>query len=296
MLQLRVPRPSPRLSSVVTAPLVAIALLFAIATPTTRSASAQPIEGTVPIAVLSLTPPIQTQPIGASFTVDVQVANVDNLAAYDFTLTFDNTVLEYVSVADAGFLTSTGRRAMCASPEAFGGRTAEQNVNNDGAFNYHCNTYGMIVDATGTRGPDGAGVIAHVTFRAKAAGASGVNFVGTTGVASYHIHAANGNVDGDREVYGYTGLASVEDCSGNGCTPIVIGVASQGASVVVKAACLWDVNGSGRVDSLDLLLVALHFNAMTGSPRYDARYDLNHSGWINSLDLLIVARHFGNCP
>ncbi len=243
-----------------------------------QSVHAQPSEGNVPFATLSLSPPIQSQPLGATVAVDVNVADVTDLAAYDFTLTFDKTILAYASVTDAGFLTSTGRTALCSSPPSI------EVANDQGSVNFHCNTYGLINNGFGTHGPSGSGVLAHVTFTAIASGASGINFSGVR------------NGIGDPNVFGYTGLASVESCVVDSCSPIFIGVAAQGASVVVKAACPWDVTGNGDVNSIDLLGVALHFNALEGTGRYDAKYDLNHNGWINSLDMLIVARHFGPCP
>ena len=54
----------------------------------------------------------------------------------------------------------------------------------------------------------------------------------------------------------------------------------------------WDINMDGRVNILDLITVAMHFNAMEGSEEYAKEVDLNNDGIINVLDLIIVAMHW----
>lgn len=253
-----------------------------------------------PVATLSAVPASQIRPLaGAAFDVDLRVSNVVDLAAYDLTLTFDPNVLEFVGASDAGYLTSTGRTAACSGPAGFNGLTPAQNVNANGAFNLHCNTYGLIAGSAGTHGPSGSGVLARATFKPKGVGTSAITFVATAQYSpAYRIRAADPSVPGDGGEYAFTGLSSVETCGVNGgCAPIAIDVVTQNALVTVGGVvgCRGDVNGSGRVDSTDMLLVALHFNAFIGDARYDPKYDLNSSGIINSIDMLIVALHFGPC-
>ena len=52
----------------------------------------------------------------------------------------------------------------------------------------------------------------------------------------------------------------------------------------------WDVNGDGRVDVIDLLLVAGNFGQ---SNLTDLRIDVNGDGAINIFDMIVVAQHFG---
>jgi hypothetical protein len=61
-------------------------------------------------------------------------------------------------------------------------------------------------------------------------------------------------------------------------------------------ACVGDVNGSGLVNSLDLLRIARHFTGLPGSQNHDSMYDVDHNGAINSADLALAATHFGKCP
>ena len=280
-----------------TSVLACIVLVLASMGPGSRFADA----GSVPAATLSVTPSSQTRPLaGAPFAVDVRVAGVQDLAAYDVTLTFDPKVIEFVGVSDGGYLTSTGRTAACSQPSGFNGLTPTQNVNANGAFNIHCNTYGLINAGAGTHGPSGSGLLAQVTFRPKGVGISAITFVATAASSPpYRIRAADPAVPGDAGEYGFTGLSSVESCGANGgCAPIAIEIgAAQNALVTVGGVvgCRGDVNGSGSVDSTDMLLVALHFNAFVGDARYDTKFDLNNNGSINSIDMLIVALHFGLC-
>jgi lysophospholipase L1-like esterase len=54
-----------------------------------------------------------------------------------------------------------------------------------------------------------------------------------------------------------------------------------------------DVNGDGRVDGADLILLGLHFGALRGTANYSAAADLNSDGAIDGLDLAILAANFG---
>ena len=48
----------------------------------------------------------------------------------------------------------------------------------------------------------------------------------------------------------------------------------------------------GHVNVLDLIVIAMHFNAVEGSEEYTEEVDLNNDGEINVLDLIIVAMHW----
>ncbi|MBC8249729.1 MAG: hypothetical protein H8E90_08630, partial [Anaerolineales bacterium] len=49
-------------------------------------------------------------------------------------------------------------------------------------------------------------------------------------------------------------------------------------------------------DVVDIMLVASHWNAVEGEPRYDAACDLDNDGDIDVVDIMLVASHWGdNC-
>lgn len=58
-------------------------------------------------------------------------------------------------------------------------------------------------------------------------------------------------------------------------------------------ALLGDVDGSGRIDGMDLILFARTFGALEGEDRYALSSDFNQTGQIDGLDLIILATNFG---
>ena len=80
---------------------------------------------------------------------------------------------------------------------------------------------------------------------------------------------------------------------------------SQGASYQVGAGYWYgiavptlpllegDVNRDWQVNLLDLVSVAIAFNAATGDPRYDPDADLNNDGIVDIFDLVKVGINFG---
>jgi Dockerin type I domain len=58
-----------------------------------------------------------------------------------------------------------------------------------------------------------------------------------------------------------------------------------------------DVNGDGAVDGLDVLRLAVGFNAGSMDPRYDAAADLDRDGLVDGMDLSYLAAFYANaCP
>jgi Cohesin domain len=106
-------------------------------------------------------PSSQTVSIGDNFGVDIRIENVENLGSYEWLLTFDPAVLDYVSVSNGSFLGSTGRTVFC--PGA---------ILDTGSVRFGCSTAG-----TTPPGPSGAGVLATITFSALATGTSSLDLV-----------------------------------------------------------------------------------------------------------------------
>ena len=61
----------------------------------------------------------------------------------------------------------------------------------------------------------------------------------------------------------------------------------------VRAAVPGDVNGDGKVDVFDVILVARSFGSHLGQPNYNPAADLNNDTVIDIFDALIVAANFG---
>jgi Cohesin domain len=93
----------------------------------------------------------------ADFKVDIVADNVSNLAAFQFSLTYDPSVIKYVSVEGGSFLGSTGREEQCLDPNIDGG--------NPEMLRFNCVTLGPPVSVQGAKaGASGSGVLATVTF------------------------------------------------------------------------------------------------------------------------------------
>ena len=61
-------------------------------------------------------------------------------------------------------------------------------------------------------------------------------------------------------------------------------------ALVLRGRLIWDVNGDGRVNILDIVLVAQNI----GQPvSVNSRVDVNGDGTVNILDLVLVAQHLG---
>jgi hypothetical protein len=167
---------------------------------------------------------------GNTFTVDINVSDVNNLGAFDFTITFDNGVLEYVGLADGGFLTTTGRSATCIRPAAGpNGESREAIANQYGALHYGCTTFGLISGNSGKPGPDGSGTLATLTFKPKNVGEADLKFEGLEGEGVFKIGPSGEPIDA-----GFTGLGGVEVCPDNDdCDPISIEMDVQNGIIEV---------------------------------------------------------------
>jgi len=96
---------------------------------------------------------------GPPFTVSVLVDDVVNLAAFQFSLEFDPTVLKATAVEEGPFLGSSGRDVVCGGGEVVAGSAS-----------LACVTLGAPVSLGGVPGADDAGVLAVVEFTAAGEG------------------------------------------------------------------------------------------------------------------------------
>jgi hypothetical protein len=116
-------------------------------------------------ATVRLLPSSQNVQRGDTFTIDVAAENVTNLAAFEFTISFDPDILSAGSIQESGFLGSTGREVWCEGP------LTEPPYVSPGNVKFGCNTR-----RADTALPSGSGVLATVTFVAIGAGVSPLTF------------------------------------------------------------------------------------------------------------------------
>jgi hypothetical protein len=172
-------------------------------------------------AAIGVNPVSQNVTLGSgAFNIDIRTDDVENLGAFEITLKFDRTVLEYVSASDGGFLASTGRVDTCAGSgidpnksngEDRGVDPVLYDAPNIGAVHFGCTTIGIVENGSGLAGPSGAGILATVTFKPKSLGTSPLSFGGLE-ANPYIIKPVDGALGAAEG--GHTALSPVETCNG----------------------------------------------------------------------------------
>jgi parallel beta-helix repeat protein len=84
---------------------------------------------------------------------------------------------------------------------------------------------------------------------------------------------------------------------GIGDASYIIDVNSQDRYPLMKpsinARPATDLNGDGKVNIVDMALVAQAFGSSSGQPRWNPICDIDHNGQVNIIDLTMVAKDFG---
>jgi hypothetical protein len=108
-------------------------------------------------ARMSVEPPEESlKEGGPEFKVNIVADDVANLAAFQFSLSYDPSIIQYVGVTEGPFLGSTGREPQCTEPYVQPGQPE--------TLSFNCATLGPPVSLKGTAGPDGSGMLAEITF------------------------------------------------------------------------------------------------------------------------------------
>jgi len=128
-------------------------------------------------ARMSVEPPVE--PIkegGPEFKVNIVADDVANLAAFQFSLSYDPSIIQYVGVTEGPFLGSTGREPQCTEPYVQPGQPE--------TLSFNCATLGPPVSLKGTAGPDGSGMLAEITFLPVGGGTTPLDIKGGILVAA----------------------------------------------------------------------------------------------------------------
>ena len=183
---------------------------------------------------------------GDTFSLDLNVENIHNLAGWQFDVAFDPTMLEAVEVSEGDFL----------NPE--GGATFFQEGRID-------NATGKITKLSSARlseeGVSGRGALLSVTFTAKTIGQTQLS------LENFQLAAITGESIPARlpeVVVTIEGQLAIGDVNRDGQVSILdmVLVAKQfGKTVPANSAV--DVNGDGVISILDLILVAAHLGEST---------------------------------
>lgn len=120
-------------------------------------------------AVMKVEPASQTVDVGdGKFTVDIVIENVDNLAAFEFTVTFDPSILGYVGVKRGPFLDDSGGQIFCADPIY---TSPTLSIPSEDSLRFGCGAVRSSPEDA-IPGVSGTGVAATITFVPRKAGTS----------------------------------------------------------------------------------------------------------------------------
>ena len=185
------------------------------------------------IAVVSISPSaVESPAIGEQIVLNINIAGGENVAGYQFTLTFDATALRYVSGHNADYLPAG---AFVVPPRVMGNQVT-------------------LAATSLSGGSEGAGTLATVTFEVFAVKASSLRLSRvrlTDSDANFlAVRAENGEVVGPAQI---TEQRSV-DVNRDGVVDIqdLVSVAANFGRTEPAA----DVDGDGVVNIVDLVTVA----------------------------------------
>ena len=186
--------------------------------------------------------------IGDTFTLDLNIENVHNLAGWQFDIAYDSAVLEAVEVNEDDFL-KTG-----------GGTTFFQRGTID-------NRAGKIKGLSSARlsedGVSGSGTLLSVTFTAKAAGQTQLRLdnLQLASITGKPITAESHEV-----VITVAGRLTTGDVNRDGQVSILdLVLVARNFGKTVPANSEVDLNGDGIVNILDLILVSQNMDESNGA-------------------------------
>jgi hypothetical protein len=105
-------------------------------------------------------------------------------------------------------------------------------------------------------------------------------------LAGWHFDEATGTTANDYSGNGNNGtIVGATHVAGHIMRPNSWGKAGEGRG---------DVNADGKVDVIDLIIVAKAFGKKLGDKLYDQYADINNDGTVDLFDLIIVSTHLGN--
>ena len=230
--------PTPAFTATPTATPTATATPTPTATPTLANTP-------TPDSFVWIDPPEQrVHPNAGYFTADVAIANVIDLASFEFTLTFSPAVVHVEAVELGDFLGSTGRTTGTAGPE----------INNEtGTVTFGGFSFGD------QPGPDGSGMLATISFSPQATGESNLHFQNVQATNTVPEEIPTDPQDGHVTVLEC--IVGDMDCDCDVDVTDIMLVASHWNTVQGEEGYdpMYDLDSDGDVDVVDIMIVASHW-------------------------------------
>ena len=164
-------------------------------------------------ALVKIDAPIEPIEAGEEFAVELLVENVEHLAAFDFTISYDPELVSYERVEDAGLFLATGEREDISCPEA---------TSTEGKLIVFCVTNHPPFCLGGPTGASGSGLLARVFFKARGEGVAMLDLSDPTTLALDDINPCDPNLN-IPEIPHTRQSASVELLGGGGLPWLIVG-------------------------------------------------------------------------
>ena len=191
--------------------------------------------------------------LNSTFTFNIDALFVRNLTGWQCGISFDPNLLEAIEVAEGSFLSSDATQTFFT----------EGSIDNENGFITGFNV--LRLDRTGL---DGSGPLLSITFKAKKVGK--VTFTPSNCTLGDSEGIEIPSVVPNLEIEIVEELPTPEED--------------------IFTGPKWDINMDGKINILDLILVANHLGEPIG--QNNQRADVNGDGVINILDLVAVANAF----
>jgi hypothetical protein len=196
---------------------------------------------------------------GNTFTVNIKIDNVNDLAGFQFRLSWNPNILFAPSYDTTGNLWENNGN-LTFIPNLFDTTTFKNNVKKG--------EYLVALTKSDNSVPtfSGSATLSTITFSVKS--------YGSTALHLYDVKLGDSNIN-----------------------PINVIVTNGSFSNSGSCVIIGDINSDGTVNILDAIIMGNSFLATPDSSNWNPNADLNNDNAVNILDAIILGNHFGEtCP
>ncbi len=230
-----------------------------------------------PTATVSVDPRDQKASVdGSEFTIDIRVADVGNLGAFQFAIGFAPTTMQFEEFTEGPFLASTGRTTICSSVEL-----------GPGSWQFGCASGSMSNEP----GPDGSGVLGTLSLTCEQPGTSALDIqdVLLADISAIEIPSSTkaGSVTCNAAApTTTTPITTATIATVTGTPPLTDTPALTNTPPLPSA--VGDVNGDEITDAIDALFILQLEADLIDTLPYPEKADTNEDGTINSVDANLI--------
>lgn len=221
-------------------------------------------------ATVSVYPYQSSVKVGQTFTVDINIENVSFLQGFEFCLKYPTTILNVSKVEDGPFLGSFGP-------------TFVANLDIETDYQMYRGRVWLAVVIYGEGFANGSGTLATITFNATAPGEGELDLFSVFPYRSDQLKL----VTCGPEPIPHTVLDGYVIVSKNANDP------PDDPPDDPPEYPNPDLNEDGKINILDLAIVAKAYGRSNGESDYNPKADMDQNGIIDILDVAMIAADFG---